>query len=109
MKKLMLATLLVLIVFPAEATTGTDLVARCINSKDKFDIATCLWYVVGVADTAKGHNKGVKGHKFCLTYRTDRTKYRDVFVEYLKAHPRERYLPAPVLIANALSKEFPCK
>ena len=88
---------------------GNTLHTRCNSPEDVYDKASCLWFVIGVADAIGGPNKGYQGRTFCHPSSVLTGQLRDVVKKWLNENPQLRHFTAVSLTAKALSEAFPCK
>ena len=87
---------------PAEragAITGAELWQKCLSEFE----AACNGYIVGVADS-------LAGSRFCppLGWTSQYDRLKDLAIVYMRDHQDLHYLPAAVLVAEALGEIFPC-
>ena len=90
--------------------TGGRLMAACAN-RSEHDSALCLGYILDVADAMQASKASggalIFGWRACLPPGTGRGD-AVVAVHFLIAHPGVRQSSASGLVANALSKAYPC-
>ena len=91
--------------------TGGRLMAACAN-RSEHDSALCLGYILDVADAMQASKASggalIFGWRACLPPGTTAEEMRYVAVHFLIAHPEVRQSSASGLVANALSKAYPC-
>ncbi|NNE24671.1 MAG: hypothetical protein HKN11_18885 [Rhizobiales bacterium] len=95
-----------------EPTGGASLWTGC--SADFFtqayyeSYAACRAYVVGIADVLTGGDS-VAGHKACIPKGTSKADITEKAVSWLEASSsRLNEAPAHQLVAEAISKAYPC-
>ncbi len=105
MKMFLPIALLALSYTPASAgfTTGNDLASWC-SSDVPADVALCVGYVSGVADSSQLLDTPY----FCLPDGVERGQLTDVVRAYLSAHPKKLHHPAHAITMVAIEQSFPC-
>lgn len=115
MSKFLLSGLLIFLVSASghaqqvSTMTGNTLLEAC-ESKDEFQQAFCLGYILGVADLDAMDGAAFPDRRrSCRAENVTNGQERDVVVKYLKDHPEERHVLAAILVVKAMAKAFPCK
>ena len=93
---------------------GNALYAECTSRTDDGDARraseiTCISYILGIVDLHEAQVAlGLTNREFCL--HEDVTSYQlvDFVVEYLRANPDQRRLPAAFSALIALKQALPC-
>jgi hypothetical protein len=67
----------------------------------------CLGYIDGVADALDKNI--INGYKACVPDGVTAGQLQDVVVQYLRLNPADRHFLAFGLVADAISKAFPCR
>ena len=83
--------------------TGNSLLRSCMSE----NLNLCLGYTSAISD-AMGDGGIVRGRIACIPVGVTRGQVEDVAVQFLKQHPEKRHFAADSLVAQALSKAFPC-
>ena len=88
--------------------SGNRLLEKC--QADESDVAwgLCTGYIVGISDVL-GADNAVNGYRACQPHDGITSQFRDVVVKWLEANPQKRHFAATGLVAEALSKAFPCR
>lgn len=92
----------------ADSKDGNTLYSRCKKGPENVEFAYCVGYIVGVIDTMD-LAQGDKSEILCLPPGVKIGQARDVVEKYLTDHPERRHLPSARLVAEAISKAFPCR
>lgn len=90
--------------FAATFEVGNALLQDCIQEQHLF----CLGYIVAISDVLMNGNS-VNGYKACEPMDVTAGQLKDIVVQYLRLNPAERHLGASGLVADAISKAFPCR
>ena len=45
----------------------------------------------------------------CIPQEVDDTQLRDVAIDYLRTHPKDRHLAATILVTEAFGEAWPCQ
>jgi hypothetical protein len=85
-------------------TNGNQLLQDCTNQDSTL---FCLDYTSAVADALDGNS--VNGYDACIPTRVSAGQIKDIVVQYLRLNPAERHFAAAGLVADAISKAFPCR
>jgi Rap1a immunity proteins len=92
--------------------SGNDLLRKCESADPAThysDDAFCLAYIEGVMDTI-GEGLEIRGLPACpAPYTAEAGQLKDIVVQYLKAQPQIRHIPAADSVALAIFKAFPCR
>lgn len=67
----------------------------------------CEAYILGVVD-AHGDRSTIYGFRNCLPHSATIRQLRDIVEKWLQDHPEKLHLTAHGLVAEALSRDFPC-
>jgi hypothetical protein len=109
MKHMIAAVLVSLVVSgPAWGKPGNDVYTHC-RSGDNFSDGICMGYIQGVADALNGPERGMRGRHFCIPEQATYGQIKAVVIKWFEANPQLLHYAAFGLVANALSKAFPCK
>ena len=102
MKRLLIA-LTAALAFSAQAqfVSGNILHTRA-NSTETHDRIWAMGFITGVADA-------YDEELFCIPTGVNVSQLVDVTKDFIKRNPRERHLPAAMLVMLALVDTFPCK
>jgi hypothetical protein len=84
---------------------GNQLLQYCTNQDTTSFF--CLGYTSAVADALDGNR--VNGYDACIPLSVNVGQIKDIVVQYLRLNPAERHLAAAGLVADAISKAFPCR
>lgn len=77
------------------------------TTQQAYESGIAQGYVGGVQDSANG--QPVNGFLFfCVPSEVKGSQAEEITLNYLKAHPEERHLPAKTLVIWALAEKFPC-
>jgi hypothetical protein len=90
---------------------GNELYSDCTSSNYQ-DRVLCYGYVMAIADASGGGPRAVGsvfGFRQCGLDRVSAEQMTDIVVRYLVAHPERRDFGAAGLVADALSKAWPCR
>jgi hypothetical protein len=83
---------------------GNVLLQECSSSQD---VMFCLGYIEAVNDALDGNR--VNGYEACVPNVVTAGQLKDIVVQYLRQNAAERHLLAVGLVADAISKAFPCR
>jgi hypothetical protein len=83
---------------------GNDLLKECTQQNH---IIFCLGYTDAVADALNGNS--VNGYEACVPTTVTAGQLKDIVVQYLLLNPAKRHFLAVGLVADAISKAFPCR
>ena len=87
----------------AAPQNGSDLLRVCAHAAPDKDAGFCLGYIHAMVDTiADSPELG------CLPSMGTIDPLKDVVVQYLTAYPEMRTYPAYLVVADALSRAYPC-
>jgi hypothetical protein len=88
--------------------SGNGLYESC-TSESNFEQGVCLGFVKGfIVAIELGELGREKLFNFCIPPNVTVGQGVDIFVNYLRAHPESRHLPASAILATALIEAFPC-
>lgn len=90
-------------------TSGNKLHSFCKEEDSAHFEAHCIGYILGVTDALNGWLILHSVVPFCILPSVDVLQLVDVVKQWLSKYPGQRHLPAPDLIARALSVPFSCK
>lgn len=68
----------------------------------------CLGYVSAIVDALSGDNS-ISGKRACIPANSDTNQIVNVFRNYIREHPGAGHLLAAGLLADALTRAFPCR
>lgn len=85
---------------------GIDLLANCEDENSLFK-ALCDGYIVGISDALSG-GSDIHGIKACGPDGITTGQVTEIVIEWLRGHPELLHYAAPGLVAEALSKAYPC-
>ncbi len=88
--------------------TGNAILDRCTKQSDS-DQEYCLAWMRLAFDNGKSLKAIVPKLQDCIPLEVDDTQLRDVAIEYLRSHPKDRHLAATILVAQAFSEAWPCQ
>lgn len=100
--------LMLLFASPVRAGTfidGNSLYEHC-NKESDFFLGLCSGYVMASVDVLNGGSIG--SWKACVPKGVRLTQIRDIVKRHLANNPQDRHYSADSLVAEALSKAFPC-
>ena len=89
--------------------SGNALWEMCRSDEGTLMWATCMGYVVGVAEFTDREAGAPLGTEACIPKGVTQFQLRDVVVQYLEENPDKRHLPAQLLVYAAVSLAFPCE
>ena len=94
----------------AEYVSGAEILDRCLNPRSSAE-ATCLGYVVGVADSVVAYEAEADPilKRLCIPAAATPAQLLNVVRKHLAAYPEQHGSPAQMLVFNALLKAFPCR
>lgn len=81
---------------------GNGLLQDCT----KQDTLYCLGYNSAVADSLDSNS--VNGYAACIPTSVSLGQIKDIVVQYLRSNPAVRHFAAVGLVADAISRAFPC-
>jgi hypothetical protein len=90
----------------ATVITGNELYAQCTDVTPPYNIFLCYGYIAGVADAMEG--SPINLFSACIPIDVTVPQLHDIVVRSLYEHAGERHVAAKGLVAEALSKAFPC-
>lgn len=73
-----------------------------------FDSGICLGFVMATKDSMVGLDAKRSG-PYCVPNSVELGQLADVVTKWLRDNPRDRHLPAVLLVNNALVSAFPCR
>lgn len=92
-----------------QAVDGNFMYSMCTDG-NQVDAFGCLEFVAGWAEGASMQAAVDETHPvFCLPSKILYVQFRDIFINYLIAHPEKRQYPAATLLAISISQAFPCQ
>jgi hypothetical protein len=91
----------------AEFIDGNDLFDRCSEPYGSAGDTYCRAYINAITD-ALYEGTVIGGLKVCFPVHVLTGQVEDLAKRFLSAHPDERHLGAPGLVAEALAEAFPC-
>lgn len=102
---------------PYGMQTGSDAFAACKavddepGRRDSMLAMACLAWINGAVQAAEPTDWDSPQKPVYCTPRTGGStgQYKDVFVNFLKANPAKRHLPAIYLFHQAMAEAFPCR
>ena len=110
-RSLLIPAALAGLLWPAPGIGGTfdtaAMLQRMCTGEDTFANGVCVGYVVAVADVLAEGN-AVNRFRSCFTEAVTRGQLADVVVTWLGQHPDDKRYAAAGIVAEALSKAFPC-
>ena len=86
--------------------SGNQILARCTQKSDK---DYCLAWMQLAADNGRSLKGIAPELGACLPQDVDAAQLRDVAVDYLRKHPKDRHMAAAPLVAEAFEEVWPCK
>jgi len=91
----------------AKVRDGNQLLAQC-TATIGVHVNFCFGYIDAVVDLLL-ENNGIDGFTACISNELDDPQLRNIVIQFLKRNETLQTLPAPNLIARALSEVFPCR
>ena len=91
----------------AKVRDGDQLLAQCTATIGAH-VNFCFGYIDAVVDLLL-ENNGIDGFTACISNELDDPQLRNIVIQFLKRNETLQTLPAPNLIARALSEVFPCR
>lgn len=92
----------------ADFQGGEQLYQLCTKPNDVRANSFCLGYVAGIADVLGTGDGEVSGWRACLPPEATQGEVAEIAVQWLKEHPENRAFGASDLVAQALSRTYPC-
>ena len=98
--------LMLLFASPVRADTGNYLYEQCTTDLDIAE-AYCIGYSTAIVD-AMNNSSPLFGWIACVPDTVYMSQVADIGIRHLANNPQDRHYNAASLIAEALSKAFPC-
>jgi len=90
-------------------TNGERLAELCFTKVEGMpENPLCVGYIGGVVDVM-ANKVAVGGYLACFPFGTTPATHVTVVKSFLRAHPEQYHYPAAFLVAQAITKSFPCK
>jgi hypothetical protein len=83
--------------------SGNELLQECAERPALF----CFGYIDAVSDAFVRNI--LNGYEACVHKDVTADQLKDIVVQYLRLNPADRHLGAVGLVADAISKAFPCR
>jgi hypothetical protein len=89
--------------------SGNDWVKKC-NAKETYEILSCAFYARGIADGLKlWEVNALASATACVETGVSTAQLIDVGKAFIRDNPKDRHLPAGVLLAMAFRDAWPCR
>jgi hypothetical protein len=92
--------------------SGTNLYDDCATKADDPNALVratlCMGYISAITDSLSFGNS-INGLRACIPAGVDMNQIVDISKAAIKSQPERRHLVASILLAEALSRSFPCR
>ena len=88
--------------------SGNIILDRCTKQSDR-DQEYCLAWMRLAADNAMSLKSIDPKLPLCIPQGVDATQLRDVAIEHLRRHAKDRHMAANTLVAEAFYRAWPCQ
>lgn len=86
--------------------SGNTILDRCSKQSDQ---DYCLAWLQLAADNGRAIKAFYPGLRTCIPQEVDATQLRDVAIEHLRRHAKDRHMAANTLVAEAFYRAWPCQ